>query len=101
MSADHLAIKTYNSKYPRDQVKEIFLELSAYKNKKIFPVFMKYQKLNQNSSEPPEGFEQEIQLIEAQSDDFIYQKYGVELSDIRLELIYHKIDQDTDLDQLL
>jgi hypothetical protein len=44
MAADHLAIKNYESKYPRDLIKEVFLEFSAYKNKKIMPIFMKYEK---------------------------------------------------------
>ena len=103
MASDQLAVQAYESKYPRDKVKDMFLELTAFKNKHMMSIFLKYREEleMEGATEPPEEFEQEVQFLEAKSADHIYHKFGVELGDVRLEILYHKIDQDTDLDALL
>ncbi len=103
MASDQLASQTFESKLPRDQVKEMFLELTAYKNKHMMTIFMKYREEleKEGSNEPPEEFEQEVQLLEAKSIDHIFNKFGTEVGDLRLEILHHKIDQDNDLDALL
>lgn len=71
----------------------MFLELTAYKNKHMMTIFMKYREEleKEGANEPPEEFEQEVQLLEAKSIDHIYNKYGTEVGDLRLEILHHKI----------
>jgi hypothetical protein len=77
----------------------MFLELSAYKNKHMMTIFIKYRAdlEKEGDNEPPAEFEREVQLLEAKSEDHVYKNFGVELGDARLEFIHHKIDEDGDL----
>ena len=103
MASDQVAMKTFESKHPRDQVKEMFLELTAYKNKHMMTIFTKYRAdlEKEGDNEPPAEFEREVQILEAQSEDHVFNKFGVEMGDVRLEILHHKIDQDDDLQALL
>jgi hypothetical protein len=81
----------------------MFLELTAYKNKHMMTIFIKYRAdlEKEGNNEPPVEFEREVQLLEAKSEDHIFNKFGVEVGDVRLEILHHKIDQDDDLQALL
>lgn len=65
----------------------------------MMAIFMKYRAdlEKEGDNEPPAEFEQEVQFLEAKSEDHVFNKFGVEIGEVRLEILHHKIDQDDDL----
>jgi hypothetical protein len=96
MLYDYELVKTYTSTLSREKAKELFLELSAFKNRQMLAIFGKYQPDldKEDGGEPPEQFDQDVQMMEAQSADFIFTKYGIEVADLRVEVLHHGIEKD-------